>query len=63
MKHLKFRFTQNSCCWCDTYKIMYLCKESGFVSNCCLLCLDILSVRLRVFNAEESSWSASKAHM
>jgi hypothetical protein len=41
--------------------IMYLCKESGFASTCCLLCLDNFSVRIRVFTVEGSSWSASKA--
>jgi len=63
MKHLEFQFNRNSCCWCDTYMIMYLCQESGFFSKCCLLCLDNFRVRVKVFTVEGSSWSASKAHM
>jgi len=61
MKDLEFQLNPNSCCWCDTYMIIYLCKGSGFPSSCCLLCLDIFSVRVRVFTVEVSSWCASKA--
>jgi len=63
MKYLEFRFNQDSCCRFDTYTIMYLCKESGFVSTCCSLCVDIFSVRLSVFTVVGSSWSATKAHI
>jgi len=41
--------------------VIYLCKESGFASGCCLLCLDIFSVRVRVSTVERSLWSASRA--
>jgi hypothetical protein len=63
MKHLEFQFNPNSCCWCDTYTIMYLCKESGFASICCLLHLDIFCARLSVFTVEGSSWFVSKAYI
>ena len=61
MKDLEFRLNPNSCCRCDTYMIIYFCKDSGFATSCCLLCLDIFSVRVRVFTVERSSWSASRA--
>ena len=61
MKDLEFRLNPNSCCWCETYMIIYLCKESGSASSCCLLCMAIFSVRVRVFTVEGSTWSASKA--
>jgi len=60
MKDLEFRLNSSSCCWCETYKIICLCKESGFASSCCLLCMDIFIVSVRVFTVAGSSWSASK---
>jgi hypothetical protein len=63
MKRLEFRFNPDSYCIFDTYTMMYLCKESGFDSTCCLLCVDIFCVTLSVFTVERSSWSASKAHI
>jgi hypothetical protein len=41
----------------------FFVKNQVFASACCLLCLDMFSVRLSVFTVEGSSWSDSKAHL